>query len=70
MERRLGGAHHLAGAAFTAADIMMAFPFTTMRTFRQIDLSSLPNIGRYVERITARPAYRRAIAAANGTKPS
>ena len=70
VERRLGGTHHLAGAEFTAADIMMAFPFTTMRTFRQIDLSTLPNIGRYVERITARPAYRRAIAAATDTKPS
>ena len=64
VERRLGEVPYFAGAAFTAADIMMAFPFTTMQTFRRIDLTARPNIRAYVERITARPAYRAALTAA------
>ncbi len=69
VELRLGEVSYFAGEAFTAADIMMAFPFTTMQTFRRIDLSARPNIRAYVERITTRPAYRAALLAA-GSHPA
>ena len=62
--------HHLqshvyfAGAEFSAADIMMVFPLTTMREFEPRDISPYPNIRKYLERIGGRPAYRRAMARA------
>lgn len=62
VERRLGDVAYFAGDEFTAADIMMLFPLSTMRAFVQRDLSSLPNIRAYLKRIGERPAYRRAMA--------
>ena len=61
VERRLGEAPYLAGADFTAADIMAVFSLTTMRLFRPCDLSPWPNILAYLRRIGERPAYRRAM---------
>jgi glutathione S-transferase len=52
---------YFAGDAFTAADVMMLFPFTTVRRFRGIDLDPYPAIRAYVGRIEERPAYRRAM---------
>ena len=46
---------------FTAADIMIGFSLTTMRYFMPYDLARCPNIVRYLARIGARPAYRRAM---------
>lgn len=51
---------YLAGNDFTAADIMMAYPFTTFRMVRPLDLSAYPAIERYVERLIERPAFRKA----------
>jgi glutathione S-transferase len=50
-----------AGADFTAADIIMLFPLTTMRVFAPRDISGNPNVLAYLQRIGARPAYRRAM---------
>lgn len=61
VEKRLGSAAYFAGNDFTAADIMMLFPLTTMRAFVQIDLTAFPNIRAYLRRISARPAYQRAM---------
>jgi glutathione S-transferase len=61
VERRLGDVPYFAGDEFTAADIMMLFPLSTMRTFAQRDLSPLPHIRAYLKRIGERPAYRRAM---------
>ncbi len=58
---RLGEADYLAGAEFTSADIMIGFSLTTMRYFMPYDLARCPNIVRYLARIGARPAYRRAM---------
>lgn len=70
VDRRLGEAPYLAGPAFTAADIMTVFSFTTMRVFKPYDLSPWPNIVAYLERIGARPGYRRAMAKAEpGWRP-
>jgi glutathione S-transferase len=62
VEARLGTADYLAGQEFTAADVMSVFSLTTMRLFQPVDLAPYPNILAYLQRIGARPAYRRAMA--------
>ena len=70
MEKHLQSRAYFAGEAFTAADIMMVFPLTTMRVFDPRDLSSYPNILAYLQRIGSRGAYCRAMAKAEpGFKP-
>jgi glutathione S-transferase len=61
VDARTREAEYLAGGEFTAADIMMGFSLTTMRYFLPYDLARCPNIVRYLARINARPAYRRAM---------
>jgi glutathione S-transferase len=65
VESRLGTVEFFAGARFTAADIIMLFPLTTMRAFAPHDLSSCPNTRAYLGRIGARPAYQRAMSKAD-----
>ncbi|MBW8752932.1 MAG: glutathione S-transferase [Sphingomonadales bacterium] len=55
IEARLGEAPHFAGDEFTAADVMMVLP----RFAERLNLSALPNISAYLERVTARPAWKR-----------
>ncbi len=62
VEARLGETEFLAGNEFTAADTMSVFSLTTMRLFHPVDLRPYPNILAYLQRIGARPAYRRAMA--------
>ncbi|XXY46001.1 glutathione S-transferase [Sorangium sp. So ce269] len=62
IEARLGQTDHLAGSEFTAADVMSVFSLTTMRLFHPVDLAPYPNVLAYLQRIGARPAYRRAMA--------
>ena len=52
---------YLAGEKFTAADILLHFPFGTMSAFLPLDISAYPHIGAWVERMSARPAYQRAM---------
>ena len=61
MNRRLGDAEYLAGDELTAADIMMFFSLTTMRSFTPYDLKPYPNVLAYLRRIGSREAYRRAM---------
>ena len=61
VEARLTGSDYLAGSTFTAADIMSVFSLTTMRLFQPLDLQPYPAILAYLQRIGARPAYRRAM---------
>ena len=61
IETRLGEADYLAGREFTAADIMAVFSLTTMRLFLPFDLAPYHNILAYLQRVGARPAYRRAM---------
>jgi glutathione S-transferase len=56
---------HFAGERFSAADIMMVFSLTTMRLYLPIELGPYPHILAYLQRIGARPAYRRAMTVAN-----
>jgi glutathione S-transferase len=60
-DARTAEAEYLAGSEFTAADIMIGFSLTTMRYFQPYDLSRCPNVLKYLARIAARPAYRRAM---------
>ena len=64
VDGELGGRDYFVGREFTAADVMMAFPFTTMRRFLSYDPAPYANIAAYLGRIEARPAYRRAMAVA------
>jgi glutathione S-transferase len=59
-EARLASSPYFAGGEFTAADIMMLFPLTTMRAFAPRDLGPYPNIRAYLARIGERAAYQRA----------
>lgn len=65
VETRLGEAPYFAGDDFTAADIIMHFPLTTMRMFAPHDISAYSNLRAYLARIVQRPAYQRARAKAD-----
>jgi glutathione S-transferase len=60
-EERLGQVPYFAGPEFTAADVMMVFPLTTMRTPTGRSLGAFPNLRAYLKRIGERPAYQRAM---------
>jgi len=65
LDSELASRHYFVGENFTAADIMMVFPFGMMKNFVQIDLAPYANINRYMERIMMRPAYQKAMAIVN-----
>ncbi len=58
---RLAKNHYLAGETFTAADIMLHFPFATLSAHAPIDISGHPHIRTWLDRISQRPAYQRAM---------
>jgi glutathione S-transferase len=61
VDGRLHEAPYLAGAEFTAADIMIVFTLTTMRYFMPVDFAPYPHIRAYLKRIAARQAYQEAM---------
>lgn len=61
VDTRLGEADYFAGSEFTAADIIMVFSLTTMRSFLPFDLTPYPNILSYLRRIGERSAYQKAM---------
>ncbi|WP_342740303.1 glutathione S-transferase family protein [Bradyrhizobium sp. B117] len=61
VDARVRDAEYLAGNTFTTADIMIGFSLTTMRYFQPYDLQRCPNVMKYLGRVSARPAYRRAM---------
>ncbi len=68
VDTELSAGPWFAGATFTAADVMMVFPFTTLRNFLDYDLAPYANIAAYLARIGERPAYRKAMSLAGPTK--
>ena len=62
MESELAQHKWFAGAGFSAADIQMSFPIEAAAQRGGLD-ARWPNLLRFLKRIHARPAYRRAIKA-------
>lgn len=69
VEQRLGEARWFAGNEFTAADIMMIYPLTRARGSSGRDISGLPNLRAYLQRVGERPGYRAAMARAEPGAP-
>lgn len=63
-EAHLAKHPYFGGSELTTADIMMGFVLTTMLVFSGATLEAYPAIEAYVARIKARPAYQKAMAAA------
>lgn len=63
LDNRLRDNQWLAGDDFTAADIMVVFPLTTMRYFFGYDFKDHANIASYLQRVGQRDAYQRAMKA-------
>ncbi|KAL5040859.1 hypothetical protein BDW71DRAFT_212697 [Aspergillus fruticulosus] len=61
LDDRLKDNKWLAGDEFTAADVMMGFPLTTMRYFTQLNLQEFPYIVKYIESFAEREPYQRAM---------
>jgi glutathione S-transferase len=60
MESELGKSEWFAGAEFTAADIQMSFPLEAASVRAGLN-ENRPRLISFLERIHARPAYRRAL---------
>jgi glutathione S-transferase len=60
MERELEKSEWFAGAGFSAADVQMSFPLEAAVVRGGLD-AKRPRLMGFLERIHARPAYRRAI---------
>lgn len=67
LEQRLGESEYLAGPEFTLADIMVTFNLTSLPLFGGRSTEGMPNVNAYVERISARPAYKKAMEIAGPT---
>jgi glutathione S-transferase len=59
MEQTLAASPFLAGSEFTCADIMSVFNLVSFPSFR--GRGDIPNVRAYLERITKRPAYIKAM---------
>jgi glutathione S-transferase len=65
IDDELRGRSWFAGESFTAADIMMTYPYGIVTNFLKPDMAQYPNTKTYLDRIGERPAYRKAMAIAN-----
>ncbi|SFI05629.1 glutathione S-transferase family protein [Albimonas pacifica] len=72
LEQTLAKHDWLAGPEFTCADIMCAFGLTPGSRYLATPIEETPNAAAWLERIRARPAYRRAqeIAGPKATRPA
>lgn len=68
----LGNNTYLAGDEFSCADIMMMFNLTTLPLHGCRGIDGLPNVQRYVDLVSQRPAYIKAmsIAGPHAKKPA
>lgn len=67
IEQQLGEHPYIAGDEFTAADVMMLFNLTTLPLAGARGIDDMPNAQAYVARLTARPAYQKAMSLAGPT---
>ena len=59
LDRELEGRQFFVGSDLTAADIQLSFPIQAARMLH--GLGRQPNLAAFLDRIHARPAYRRAL---------
>lgn len=59
LDAELAGRDWFVGDAFTAADIQLSFPVQAARML--YGLEKFPNLADFLERVTARPAYQKAL---------
>ena len=64
VDARLKDNDYLAGDELTAADVMSMWSFTGMRFWYPYSLEEYPNVQRYVQRISQREAYKKAMSKA------
>ncbi|MDX2233707.1 MAG: glutathione S-transferase [Hyphomonadaceae bacterium] len=57
IDQSVRGREFIVGAAFTAADVQMSFPLEVARAFGK--LTAYPDANAYLDRLHARPAYKR-----------
>lgn len=72
MNEHLATHSYLAGSEFTLADLMSGFAVTTLPKMGFGRIEPFPNIQRYAERLTQRPAWQKAmsIAGPQAKRPS
>jgi glutathione S-transferase len=61
LEAELATRDWFAGNTFSAADVMISFPFEVAATRAGLDAAHYPKLAAFLERIHARPAYQRAL---------
>jgi GST-like protein len=61
MNKRLGEAKYLAGDEYTIADIA-TYPWVARYEWHQVDLNEFPNVKRWFDEISARPAVKKGMA--------
>ena len=61
LNKRLGESAYLGGNEYTVADIA-TFPWTRNYAFQNVKLEGVPNVKRWFDAISARPAVQRALA--------
>ncbi len=61
LEGRLAGREHLAGD-YSIADIATVTWANALPTFFKVDMTPYPNVSQWLERVTSRPAVKRALA--------
>lgn len=60
MDRRLGQVRYFAGDSYTIADIAI-FPWTRSHAAQGVDFADYPNVKRWFEEVSARPAVQRGL---------
>ena len=61
LDDHLSQSKYVAGDEFSCADIMAVFNLTTLPLFGGRTIDDLPNVQRYIDEITKRPAYIKAM---------
>ncbi|KAG6041345.1 hypothetical protein E4U41_004875 [Claviceps citrina] len=61
LDKRLAKNEWLAGSQFSAADVMLMFSLTTMRYWTPYSFAGFDHVLKYVERVSKREAYQRAM---------
>lgn len=61
LDRHLAANAYLAGDEYTIAD-MATYPWAARHEFHQVDLSAFPNVKRWYDALSARPAVKKGMA--------